>query len=455
MPAIPQNSLSSISQEFQTFDNGRVKSQPAWIRNHRKSAFAEFLATGFPTARKGNELWKYTNVSNIASKEFKLANTFTSEIQDTKNYDLPCPRVHQMVFVDGKYAALLSTEPASEAVLETDVISSYNENPVVGRLADGIEYQNPIVIRDLGRLSSKELQNFVALNTSFISDGALVYIPDNTTVVEPIYLLFISTGTDETVSYPRTLIVTGENSNATILQSFEGLGNSSYFTNSVTEVIAGKNSSISLYHLQRENAFSSHISSTYIEQQEGSKVDSVTFDLGGNLIRRDIKSKLSEPGCEIKLFGLYYGTENRHIDNHTYVEHLVPHTYSKEVYKGILDQQSTGVFVGDVYVHPQAQKITANQVNKNILLSPSSKVYTQPKLQIFADDVVCTHGAAVGQLDANAIFYMKSRGINEHLAQQLLLKGYTSEIFQAVEHDALRQYLEFATVNAIRDNIHV
>jgi Fe-S cluster assembly protein SufD len=452
---MPINSLPRITQQFESFDTGRGTSQPTWVRNYRKDAFAGFRATGFPTARKNNELWKYTNVSPIASTEYKFPATEANKILETENYDLPCPRVYQIVFVDGKYAPLLSSQPSRNVTDEAGVITAYAEHPIVGRLADGIENQNPLVKKSLGQPSSMEMKHFVALNASFLDDGAFVYIPNNTHVAEPIYLLFISTGTGETASYPRTLVITGENSSATVLQSFEGLGDQSYFTNAVTEVIAGQNSYLSLYNFQRENNLSSHVSSTYIEQYRGSQVDSISIDIGGHLTRRDIKSKLLEPDSKIKLYGLYYGSANQHIDNHTYVEHMVPYTSSEEVYKGILAQNSTGVFVGDVYVHPKAQKITANQINKNILLSQSSKVYTQPKLQIFADDVVCTHGAAVGQLDLDAIFYMKSRGINELLAKQLLLKGFTSDILQAVIHDALRQYLEQATLNALGEEIYV
>ncbi|MBL75540.1 MAG: Fe-S cluster assembly protein SufD [Chloroflexi bacterium] len=451
------NLFSVISSEYDSFNDGRVKSQPSWLRTHRNAAFTEFINTGFPLARKGNELWKYTNVSPIASKEYKfsISSDTAPSIEDMKPYDLPCPRAYQLVFVDGKYSSLLSTEPASEAQLGTDVISTYNENPIVGRLADGIEYQNPVVKRELGRISSSELKNFVALNTAFINDGCFVYIPEDTHVSEPIYLLYISTGNDEAIFLPRTLIVLGKNSSATILQSFEGLRSHSYFTNSVTEIIAKENSKATFYSFQRENTMSAHISNVLIEQSQGSEVKSVSFDLGGRLVRRDTKSKLVEPESKIKLYGLYHGTEERHIDNHTYVEHLVPNTDSEEIYKGILDHRSTGVFVGDVHVYPDAQRITAHQVNKNILLSPSAKAYTQPKLQIYADDVICTHGAAIGQLDTEAIFYMKSRGISEKAAKQLLINGYTSEIVQTIENDALRQYLELAVVNAVGEKINV
>ena len=193
---------------------------------------------------------------------------------------MPCPRVYQIVFVDGKYAPLLSSQPSRDVTDEAGVITAYAENPIVGRLADGIENQNPLVKKSLGQPSSMEMKHFVALNASFLDDGAFVYIPNNTHVAEPIYLLFISTGTGETASYPRTLVITGENSSATVLQSFEGLGNQSYFTNAVTEVIAGQNSYLSLYNFQRENNLSSHVSSTYIEQYRGSQVDSISIDIG-------------------------------------------------------------------------------------------------------------------------------------------------------------------------------
>ena len=441
---------ASWSEQFRRFEHNGAEISPAWLRDVRRSAFGDFERLGFPTARKGNEPWKYTNVRPIAEAAFALAeHAPDASGVDLRMYELPCPRVHQLVFVDGHYEPGLSTEPVSEAGLHSDVLPRRGDGPVVGRLADAVEYRVPLVREHLGRLAPASGNAFTALNTAFLRDGAFVQIPDGTFVPEPIYLLFISTGAQAVVTHPRVLIAAGADSSATVLQSFHSLDGGAYLTNALTEVVTGPGASLRLCTLQRESSDAFHIATTRMEQARDSRIASVAVDLGGRLVRRETATLLGASGASINLCGLYYGAGGRHVDNQTFVDHAAPGASSNEVYKGILGDSSHGVFAGGVLVRPDSQQTVAHQVNKNLLLSSEAEVDTQPKLEIYADDVTCTHGAAVGQLDADALFYLKSRGIGEDVARNLLVHGFVSEVLEAIEDGAVRQHVEQAVAASL------
>ena len=427
---------------------------PAWLRELRSDAMAEFTRAGFPTDRRGNEAWKYTDVRALASTAFAAPDGAEPAGElDLSPYELPCPRVHQLVFVDGRYAPQLSTDPPSEGALSSHVFFERGRGPVVGRLAEAAHYGVPAVREHLGKHAGASAGAFASLNTAFLRDGAFVSIPDGVTVPEPIYLLFISTGRPEptvpTVTYPRVLLLAGRESTATVLLSFESLGDGPYLTDAVTEVVAGPGARLHCITLQRESSAAYHLSTTQVVQERDSSVSSVTIDLGGGLVRHDLSVLLSEPGASASLRGLYLGVGKRHVDNHTFVDHAVPGASSDELYKGILDDRSRGVFVGHVLVRPNAQHTVAHQVNKNLLLSDEAEADTQPKLEIFADDVTCTHGAAVGQLDERALFYLRSRGIGAAAARSLLVHGFVREVVDSIADDAVRQYADDAVTTAL------
>lgn len=439
---------------FEAAERNGAAHDPAWLRELRKDAMADFTRAGFPTARRGNEPWKYTDVRSLASTAFAAPEaTEAPDELDLSPYELPCPRVHQLVFVDGRYAPQLSTDPPSEGERPSHVFFERGDGPIVGRLAEAAHYDVPLVREHLGKHASAAAGAFTSLNTAFVRDGAFVSIPDGVSVPEPIYLLFISTARPEpagpTVTYPRVLIVAGRDSSATVLMSFESLGDGAYFTDAVTEVVAGPGARLRCVTLQRESAAAYHVSTTQVVQARDSSVSTVTVDLGGGLVRHDLSVLLAEPGASASLNGLYLGRGKRHVDNHTFVDHAVPGASSDEVYKGILDDDSRGVFVGHVLVRPGAQHTVAHQVNKNLLLSDGAEADTQPKLEIFADDVTCTHGAAVGQLDPAALFYLKSRGIGEESARALLVHGFVREIVDSIADDAVRQYTDDAVMAAL------
>ena len=441
---------------FAALAKNGASTHPQWLIDLRERAIADFDSAGFPTARRGNELWKYTDVRPIASREFVLPPVRSRERIDFAPYDLPCARVHQLVFVDGYYAADLSTEPPAEAAHQAQTIGRRSQGLIVGRLSEAIDEQMPLVREHLAQSASADGNAFVALNTAFVDDGALVYIPDGVSVFEPIYLLFLTSGqSGPTMTHPRVLIVAGENSRATIVQSHETLSPDAepYFTNAVTEIVAKQGASLRYYRLQREAASAYHVASTHVVLGRDSNLASVTLDLGGRLARHDQSVTLAESGAEVSLDGLYVGDGDRHVDNHTFVDHAVPDTTSNETYKGIMMDASHGVFVGQVLVREGARGTVAHQVNKNLVLSDDAEVDSQPKLEIFNDDVQCTHGAAVGRLDANALFYLNSRGIDTPAAQELLIRGFVSEVIDAVRDDAIRQYMDQAVTTKLDERV--
>ncbi len=441
-------------EAFKAFERDGGGSNPAWLRELQRDSIEEFERLGFPTARRGNEPWKYTDIRPIVEAPLVALppETAPGRVTDVARYELPCPRVHQLVFVDGHYAPPLSTEPRSEAGMRSDVIARKGDGPIVGRLADAVEYGVPLVREHLAR-HARCSNAFTALNTAFVHDGAFVHIPDGVSVPEPIHLLFISTGASgPRVTYPRVLIIAGRDSSATVLQSYEAPGvRTPYFNDAVTEVITQPGSSLRLYKLQKEAPTGFHVATTEVALGRDSRLASMTVDLGGRLVRHDMNVSLAEPGAGVSLNGLYLGRGTSHIDNHTFIDHLVPDTSSDEVYKGIMDDRSHAVFVGDVLVRRDAQRTTSHQVNKNLLLSPTAHVDTQPKLEILADDVTCTHGAAVGQLDEDALFYLKSRGIGDDVARGLLVHGFVNEVITSITDDAVRQYVDGAVMARLRE----
>ena len=444
MPATA-NSATAWAEQFRAFERNGAADAPHWLADLRRAAFAAFERDGFPTDRRGNEPWKYTNVRPIAESVFTLAEPDGDAPIDLAPYELPCPRVHRLTFVDGRYAPHLSTEPASEAGLRSGALHRGGDGPVIGRLADAIGYRVPLAQERLGSLASPDDDAFTALNTAFLRDGAFVHLPPGVVVPEPIHLLFIATGRAESATHPRVLISADENSAATVLTSFESLDDEgAYLANAVTEADVGPGANLRLCALQRESAGAFHIAATRIRQARGSRVSSVVVDLGARLARREISAALEEPGAEVSLCGLYYGDGKRHVDNRAFVDHAAPEAASLELYKGVLDGASRGVFCGGALVRPGAQKTSARQVNKNLLLSDDAEADSQPKLEIFADDVSCSHGSAVGQPDADALFYLKSRGIGEDAALALIARGFMSEVVAAIEDEAARQRVEDA-----------
>ena len=410
--------------DFEQNLNGEAQSP---VHQLRRDAIAHFTATGFPTNR--DEEWRFTNIAPLTRIDFELAaktdEPATANIAPLR-YGLPGP-----VFVDGHFAPSLSQLDAlPQGVVVKNLRAAFNED------AD-------LVSRYIGQDAMSEEQAFTALNTAFVQDGVLIYLPQGTVLDTPLHTLFLSTGAKaNAVSHPRVLVVAEAHAEATLVESYAGLGVEVYLTNSVCEINVGENASIDHYRVQREAPTAFHISATHVREARSARFRSTSITLGGSLTRNHVHTALMGEGIDSTLNGLYIENGSQHVDNHTLIEHAQPNCQSHEFYKGVLDDEASGVFRGKIHVHQAAQKTDAYQANQNLLLSDSAKIDTKPQLEIYADDVKCSHGATIGQLDADAIFYLRSRGIGHREALRVLTRAFVGEVLDRVRIDGLRDELD-------------
>jgi Fe-S cluster assembly protein SufD len=420
-------------ESFARFEK-TLKDEPAWLQQLRQSAIERFAALGFPTL--DDEEWRFTNLAPLIRVPFQLGQGLPRDLsadflsQFGKGVDWI-----QLLFVNGQFLRQLPTVDDTRAM--------FSGQDRLGSLSQAMVSQAARVQPYLGRLVDFENQPFVALNTAFITDGAFISIPKGKVIDKPIHLIFVSTADEEPrVAHPRNLIVLGRDSQATIIASYFGPGAGVYFTNAVTEVLLGENAILDYYEVQSEAKEAFHVHTLQVQQDRSSNFSSHAINLGGALVRNDINAVLAGEGCECTLNGLYLGTDQQLIDNHTQIDHAKPHCASHELYKGILDGKAHGVFNGKIHVHPDAQKTDAKQTNQTLLLSEDATINTKPQLEIYADDVKCTHGATVGQLDAEAIFYLRSRGIGKEEARRLLTFAFANDIIDRIKIEPLRNELE-------------
>jgi Fe-S cluster assembly protein SufD len=377
----------------------------------RRAASARFRELGYPSTH--DEDWKFTNLAPLTRISF--GNAGPGDFERAQELLRSAPDGPRLVFVNGRFAPALSN---ANEYATADLTRAENH---VARYAD---YRR---------------HSFVALNTASFEDGALVEIPRGAVVEDPIHLIYVSTDSGRPhATHPRSLIVAGEGSQASIGEVY--LGDGQYFTNAVTEVAAGAESSIEHCKIQQESADAFHIATIQIEQERGSVFRSQSFAFGGRLARTEINPVL-EQGSECTLDGLYIVRDGQHVDTRTSIDHAKPHASSRELYKGILDGRASAVFNGKIIVRKDAQKTDAKQTNKNLMLSEDATINTKPQLEIFADDVRCTHGATVGQIDAEAMFYLRSRGVGVGAARKMLIDAFAGEIVDRVKSAALREYL--------------
>ena len=410
---------------------------PAWLQDLRKKGFDNFSRLGFPTARRGNEAWKYTNVVPIARAEFSLPEPDDPGALGCGNsplYSLDQEDWNTLVFLDGKYSSPMSV------VHEPDGV-------IVSNLVNAVASNSAIVRQHLAALASVEEDGFTALNTAFIGDGALVYIPPGARVERPIHIAFVSSEED-LVTHPRVLIVTGAESEVTIIESYTDDGGERYFTNAVAEIVVGEGARIEHYRLMDEGDESYHVGVARVHQKDGSSFSSRAFYKGVGLGRHDLYTLIGD-GCETDLSGLYITSESQHMDSFINIDHAQPNSTSRLYYKGILSGRSRAVFGGTVFVREGADKTDSLQSDKNLLLSPDAEVDSKPALFIWADDVKCGHGATAGNVDEDTVFYMRSRGVDLETASRLLIFGFASEIIDTVAVPELHEYLERSFLEAI------
>jgi Fe-S cluster assembly protein SufD len=411
-----------------------ARTGPDWAHKLRMAGLEMFRAKGFPSLR--DESWRHTRVRPIAGARFTQVDGASPEelterrIVDQTFDDSECQR---LVFTDGFFTPELSR------------IGDPQEGVLLGSLATALSDHPDVLEPYLGRQADIETHTFAALNTAFIRDGALVFLQGNIDVETPVHIVYASTGDGEaTVSHPRTLVVAGDNSRVTIVESFIGSRgeDGTYFTNSVSEFFCGENAEIRHRKLQCESAKAYHVAAQQVRVGHNGRFNTVNISLGGNLVRNDVDSLLDGEGIDCRVDGLYLATRRQHVDNHTSIRHAKPNCHSFEKYRGILDGKARGVFNGKIYVDPDAQKTDAKQSNSCMLLSEDARINTNPQLEIYADDVKCTHGATVGQLDEDAVFYLRSRGIPDEQARHMLIYAFAAELFELIKFDRIRDRLE-------------
>ncbi len=402
-----------------------------WVAERRRAAMARFAALGFPGAR--NEEWKYTSLRPIEKRDFALPKRAGHGLgaPDLAPYLFDEPATHRLVFVDGAFDADLSR------------IGQLPEGVTVQPLSTALEAGMESLAGHLGRYADPEGTPFVALNTALMSDGVFLHVPAGSTLEWPVHLLFVASEAIDGIGvHYRNVFVAGEGARITAIESFLGLGEATYWTNAVTEASAAQGAEIEVYKLQEEAPSAYHLATFEGYQGADSSVTHHNISLDGRLVRNDVNTALDAEGAYVSLNGLYLGDVRQHVDNHTRIEHLQPGCVSRELYKGILDGRSRGVFNGKVVVQPQAQQTDSDQQNRNLLLSRGAEVDPKPELEIFADDVSATHGATVGQLDEDALFFLRSRGLSQHQARNLLIFGFANEIIEAVKIEPIRARLE-------------
>jgi len=420
--------VERLVQAYQAFAANGASGAPAWLKELRAGGIARFGALGFPTTKQ--EAWRFTSVAALTETEFELAHPASRipHLDAIKPFLLgDGPR---LVFVNGFLARSLST-PLSDGVRLDGLAQALVDTP-------------DLVRQHLGKYAAFADRPFAALNTAFAHDGAFVHVPARTVFEQPIQLLFLAvpSGTAPLVSHPRNLIVVEREARVSVVETYVALDGGTYWTNAVTEVVAGDGARVDCYRIQRESDRAYHVAVTDVHQGRDSIANVHAVSFGGALARHDLRGTLAGPGGYLILNGLYALTGDQHADHHTAIDHAAPHCESHEYFNGVLDDRSRGVFNGRIIVRPGAQKTDSKQTNNNLLLSRDAHADSQPQLEIYADDVKCTHGSTVGPLDPKALFYLESRGIGEDEARRLMTYGFAAEILNRMDIAPLREQLD-------------
>ena len=402
-----------------------------WLSGLRRTAMDRFANQGFPGSRE--EDWRFTNLAPLTSATFALAEPGVARVTaaDVARLGYRIAGASTLVFVNGRFA------------LELSSVVPQPRGVTVGNLAAALSTHEGMLGEHLGRYAKIEKNGFTALNTAFVRDGLFVHVGPGLTLNGPVHAIFVSDQRAAgTVSYPRNFIFLEPEAVGSVIESYVSLGDASYFVNAVTEAVVAPAARLEHSKIQRESEAAYHVGTTHIHQERDSRSLSFSVSLGAALCRNNLDVVLNGPGIEGQLLGLYMGRDRQEVDNHTSILHAYPNCSTREVYKGILEGASHAVFNGKVYVTPEAQKTDAKQTNRNLLLSDRARVDAKPQLEIFADDVKCTHGATVGSLDPLAEFYLKSRGIGPVLGRRILTYGFAAEVLEEMPYPEIRAGLE-------------
>lgn len=432
--------------------------QPSWLKSMRENAFEFFTENGFPSVE--NEDWKYTNVAPMAKENFLLAElseTATKELSAERleieiDSTTPNQQTSDFIFDESKNSVLVFTNgvfqkaASSLSALSGAAILSFEEAATDEKYAQ-------IFRAKLGSLVDSEKNGFTALNAAFMNEGAFIFLPKNAKIEAPVQLLFLTE--DGKTSFPRVLIVAESFSEATIIETYNRTNETKYLTNAVVEISIADEAKIKHYRVQRESHAAFHVSTTAAEVARGSVYDTTAITLGARLSRHDVALKFNSEGGEAFVDGLYFLGESQHHDTHSVIAHNVPNCTSHQTYKGILNDKSRGVFNGKVFVAVGASGTDGYQSNKNLLLSNDARIDTKPQLEIFNDDVKCSHGATVGQLEEEELFYLLSRGLGDNLARNLLTYGFAEEIVNKIGVESIKRQLDEAVLNRLNAKLEI
>lgn len=423
------NTLEIIKEKYQQMQasNGSSVLTPV-----ERNAFDAFNKMGIPTVK--NEEWKYTRISNAFNKEYAMSGneqTISFSVGDLDAVRLPgFESANELVFVNGIFVASLSTIRSKGLLVQS-----------LDDATKGVHKE--LVLEQLGHSAKYIKDGIHALNTAFVAEGLFVHVKRGQIIEHPVYIYNITDARSTNIlSQPRSLVFVGENAQIEIVETYVTVGMSESFTNQVMEFVIATDAVVGYYKIQNDVSSSSQVSTTHFRQLGKSVVTAVTISLNGGIVRNNLNMAMEAEYSEANLYGLYFLRGNTHVDNHTIVDNAKPHLLSNELYKGIVDDNATAIFNGKIFVQPDAQKINAFQSNKNILLSDNATVNTKPQLEIYADDVKCSHGCTVGQLDEEAMFYLRSRGISEKAAKSLLVHAFAIDILEHIKPEPIRTYVD-------------
>jgi len=427
--------------QFNQLEGELARRLPSWWLEQKRAALTRFSAAGFPDPRQ--EEWKYTNVRPITKKAFLPAQQGRVQPsgEEVAQLRFPALDAHVLVFVNGRLNIALSQIgdlPAGVRAMSLGEAIAQDVEGLSERLGAAVSYDN---------------NSFAALNTAFAEDGAYIELARDTRLEWPVHLIFLATNEEEpVVAHPRVLVAAGAGSEATVVEHYMGQEGSRNWNNAVTEVLLAANASLEHYLLQQESIQGYHVGSVYVRGSRDSRYTSHNVNLGGRLVRNDLNASLLEPGARAVLNGLFMVGGRQHVDNHTRVHHAAPHTSSEETYRGVGDGHGRGVFKGRVWVDRDAQKVEAHQNSANLLLSENAEIDTKPELEIYADDVACSHGATVGQLDEDSLFYLRSRAIDQDTARGLLIFAFADEVVERLGLEPVRAALEERIAGRLPDS---
>lgn len=439
MQVIDQN-INWYQSKFEAFEQSLNGAKSTSVHAIRRDAMHRFVELGFPTARQ--EEWRFTNILPITKIEFQPILRYELNgvtRKDIQRYTLD--NAIRLVFIDGIFSPELSD------------IGSLPVGMTASNLTEMLNKHPEIIQPHINHLAIGEENAFTALNTAFLWNGAFISVPQGAVLENPIQLLFIATDREQVyITQPRNIIVAGIDSQFKIVETYVGLAKNTYFTNTVTEIVLGDNSIVEHDKFQVEGINAYHIGTTHLQMNAASCYTSNVISLGGSIVRNGLIAHFDAEGAECILNGLSLGESTQLIDNHTVIDHAKPHCSSHELYKSILDGTSKGVFNGKVFVRKDAQKTDAKQTNKTLLLSDEATINTKPQLEIFADDVKCTHGATIGQLDDEQIFYLRSRGIGLNAARDILTSAFAGDVINRITIESLRLQVERIIHDRLNNN---